>query len=126
MVAWSSRRAHSIKMEPCDGATATPPISWSRKLCSLSDHTSSCLTSSGSRGVVCGGRGRDESGVRPWPLTSAPTSPAALWSPLSLLKRPSEVGLGEKEEGGGALPVGEGLRRGEQCTSLGSVLKEWG
>lgn len=65
VVAWSSRRAHSIRMEPCDGATATPPILWSRKLCSLSDHTSSCLTSSASSGGVCGGRGRDESGGRP-------------------------------------------------------------
>lgn len=65
VVAWSSLRAHSIRMEPCDGATATPPILRSRKLCSLSDQTSSCLTSSASSEGECGGRCRDESGGKP-------------------------------------------------------------
>ncbi len=56
VVACSSRRAHSIRMEPWEGATATPPMSPSRKLCSLSDHTSSALPTSGVRGrSVTGG-----------------------------------------------------------------------
>lgn len=114
MVAWSSRRAHSIRIEPCDGATATPPMSSSRKLCSLSDHTSSCFACCGSRGGAC--KGRDWPGGKSWPLTSPATLSAARRSPFSLLKRPSEVGLAEKEEG-------DSLCKAEQCISLGSALK---